>query len=739
MTTGWTPYSSTLLSSIAPANNFGGWGYNYATLIDGVLNAWSGGTFDIKRNRLILFGGGHGDYSGNELYALYLDPTPNLSDCIVSTGSRLGRITDPGGIPYGGTGYVEQESGEVISPTYPYSLPGNGQPNSRHTYGGVVYVSHLDQIWIYGGALAKGSGGMGTWVWTFDCATKVWTRRIPTGQSPNYGSMPVIHAMYDPATHLIYVKSGTGFHSYNVDTDVWTALKHNDTTLSITNGMCVLDPVLRRVLIFPAGSATVYYVDLTGAGGYAAQVLTTQGSHCLYGGRSPGVAYCNANGLVVGWYGASDATPAQLNTVCTLDQSVTPATWMQYTYTGSPTASSTGIYGRFQYVQSLNAFAIVHSVSQNAFLLRLPDSLTKVTIPSNTWVARSIAGKPAAMPNGGKHQRWVHNPVDGKIYMCGGDHGDAPGYPTGAVASGRKDMTRYHILTDTWDYIQNYCSAPGVPLPGHPDQAPFTYDSIRNKFWLIPGYIHELSTCICGGVDEVYDTIMTYEPLVGASWSAPSVPGAAAGGLKTSAHAFAAYDPITDALLIFKQQTGGAGYAQVKVYSIAVDTVTNYTFSGFGTTYQIFNASQPAIDVPGRVVYIIGLDRWLYRYNIDAHTLSRVSMLPVACPPTGQEDIAVWDSVNQVVHYLAKEATSLGIVHMFTCNPATGMWHQDPMYQPDGKTVSGRVVAYDPYQDVLITEPYNGDGIIYLYRYLPGSDPPTTTPPAAPKNLRIVP
>lgn len=51
-----------------------------------MMNAWSGGAYDTKRDRLIIWGGGHGDYAGNELYAFDLQtltwlrlwgPTPN--------------------------------------------------------------------------------------------------------------------------------------------------------------------------------------------------------------------------------------------------------------------------------------------------------------------------------------------------------------------------------------------------------------------------------------------------------------------------------------------------------------------------------------------------------------------------------------------------------------------------------------------------------------------------------------
>ncbi len=35
-----------------------------------LLNNWNGGAFDSKRDRLLLFGGGHNGYGGNEVIAL---------------------------------------------------------------------------------------------------------------------------------------------------------------------------------------------------------------------------------------------------------------------------------------------------------------------------------------------------------------------------------------------------------------------------------------------------------------------------------------------------------------------------------------------------------------------------------------------------------------------------------------------------------------------------------------------
>src|SRR5262245_35058305 len=40
--------------------------------VDAVMNDWSGGAFDTFRDRLIVWGGGHGGYAGNEIYVFSL-------------------------------------------------------------------------------------------------------------------------------------------------------------------------------------------------------------------------------------------------------------------------------------------------------------------------------------------------------------------------------------------------------------------------------------------------------------------------------------------------------------------------------------------------------------------------------------------------------------------------------------------------------------------------------------------
>jgi hypothetical protein len=77
-----------------------------------ITGAWSGGAYDMKRDRLVVWGGGHGDYAGNELYAFDLGkmtwnriwgPTPNefvptgpaVPDDVYLDGRIIGTVSQP--------------------------------------------------------------------------------------------------------------------------------------------------------------------------------------------------------------------------------------------------------------------------------------------------------------------------------------------------------------------------------------------------------------------------------------------------------------------------------------------------------------------------------------------------------------------------------------------------------------------------------------------------------------------
>jgi hypothetical protein len=93
---GWCELTDTKLRSVCPDPN------KYSAIqanegCGGVINDWSGGSVDQKRNRLLIWGGGHRGYFGNELYALDLNLLKllRLNDPSDITGVDLNQCTSP--------------------------------------------------------------------------------------------------------------------------------------------------------------------------------------------------------------------------------------------------------------------------------------------------------------------------------------------------------------------------------------------------------------------------------------------------------------------------------------------------------------------------------------------------------------------------------------------------------------------------------------------------------------------
>ena len=105
--------------------------------VKAVVANWSGGAFDTRRSRLIVWGGGHNGYGGNEIYAFNVDSL------------KWERLTDPTPNPVNGPR-------AQVNP--------DGTPNSRHTYNGLACVAHADRFFASGGA-----------VHALDPSTSIWT------------------------------------------------------------------------------------------------------------------------------------------------------------------------------------------------------------------------------------------------------------------------------------------------------------------------------------------------------------------------------------------------------------------------------------------------------------------------------------------------------------------------------------------------------------------------------------
>ncbi len=341
---GWTQLANTHLEDVCPPDQFG---YAYTFYCYNVIAAWSGGIADPVRNRLIMFGGGHGDYYGNELYALDLNT------------QKLMRVTDPS--PPNGPN-------PPIGPNIPcITTLSDGNPNSRHSYGGMAYIAHADKMFLFGGSLACSAGDGGNDTWALDLATYKWTRLFPTGGTPTPVNL-VASADYDPNTKLVFLHDRSSLWSFNYDTNVYTRLSDFFLTVSTTG---VIDPK-RKLFIFmgmsESGGPMIQAVSIAAGSNYAVQDWSSaSGCSALASAEWPGLAYDPVQDRIIGWANES----GKVGTVYTFNPDTRSCT--AQAISGGPAfqAETRGVFGRFRYFPGLNVFAVVNEWRQNAFLLHM--------------------------------------------------------------------------------------------------------------------------------------------------------------------------------------------------------------------------------------------------------------------------------------------------------------------------------------------------------------------------------
>ncbi|HEX7077289.1 MAG TPA: hypothetical protein VF363_02575 [Candidatus Eisenbacteria bacterium] len=310
-----------------------------------VMEAWSGGAYDTRRDRLIVWGGGHGDYGGNEIYTFDMNTL------------QWSRVWGPSaGIPDPGATCVDTYS--------------DGNPVSRHTYDGVEYLPSQDRFWINGGSRYCGSGSAGRDTWAFDFAGSRWERKADLPVCDGCAYLEAVSG-YDPTTgHVFLAEAGQRLAEYDPAGDSWTWRGDNAVGSSKSG---VFDWKRRKFLAL--GSGTVYMFDLSQSGTSTRQTLSTTGDTGILSGRYPGLVYDPVSDRIVAWNGGADVYTLNLDTLV----------WTRHGTTGSvvPTAAqSAGTYGRFQYVPSKNVFVAVNAIDGDVYIYRLspgggapPDSI----------------------------------------------------------------------------------------------------------------------------------------------------------------------------------------------------------------------------------------------------------------------------------------------------------------------------------------------------------------------------
>jgi chitodextrinase len=293
--------------------------------------AWSGGAFDTARNRLIIWGGGHSDYGGNEVYALNLDTL------------TIERLNDP--------------SVPIRNACLTGGIYADGRPASRHTYNHLAYLPVQDAMFAWGGSMYQ-CGNQGDDAWLFDMSTKTWASKSSTN-GPVGGHFGVSIA-YDPNNGLVYGQDDVNIFSYNPATDTWT--KRSNSPAIGHNKTAAIDPVRKKYFFTSDADSNLYWYDITSP----TATLTRQSqatSNCggFIGNSLAAMEYDPVQNRIIGWSGG--------DTVYILNPDTLSCT--QVTYAGGPADVAAGTYGRFRYSPSLNVFVVCNSVDANCSTLRL--------------------------------------------------------------------------------------------------------------------------------------------------------------------------------------------------------------------------------------------------------------------------------------------------------------------------------------------------------------------------------
>lgn len=333
----WYEVPDTKLQSVFPEPPPSG-----ATGPRSVMDAWSGGAYDLARDRLLIWGGGHTDYAGNEIYAFDIDTLDWL------------RLIDP------------TPENLVVADRARYR---DARPSSRHTYNSIQYLPGQDLLISLGAAAVYGNqpaSVSSNRVDVYRFRAREW--EIRADKTPN-GVLYGAFSAYDPVSSKLYhhgVAPDSSLSVYDPATDVWeSALGDYEADVFMT---AAVDPDSRIMAATGGAKSEVVWWDLNNPGPPTVQrTFGRAADKALEGANAPGFVYDEVANKFVGWSGGDGVYT--LNPITWEWSRVAPAPGNKVT----PSAPNTnGTYGRFRYIPPpTNAFILVNRANENVYFYKL--------------------------------------------------------------------------------------------------------------------------------------------------------------------------------------------------------------------------------------------------------------------------------------------------------------------------------------------------------------------------------
>lgn len=300
---------------------------------DSVTEAWSGAAFDAGGNRLLINGGGHADWAGNEVYELDLDTI---------TMRRLNAPSHP------------LRDGCVAANNGTYA---DGRPVSRHTYNHLAYLEAQGLLLLFGGSLWY-CGFFGRDTWTYDPATDTWTARSDAdAPRADYG----LSIVRDPATGLVWARDSLNVYAYDPVAHRWQR-RSGTGDLALSNARSgVFDATRGRYFLYTTAARTLHHYDVRASSGLLT-LVSRPAPTCTFMDRDgAGWAYDPRADRLVAWNGG--------DTVHLLDPETATCTSVQFP--GGPAAHPQGTFGRFAYAPRDDVFVTCNDIDADCRILRL--------------------------------------------------------------------------------------------------------------------------------------------------------------------------------------------------------------------------------------------------------------------------------------------------------------------------------------------------------------------------------
>lgn len=330
-TDSWLNLVDTNLSAVYPTTP------NYPNGSRNIFNAWCGAVwipnFGSHGPGLLVWGGGHQDYDGNELY--FFSET---------TWSWI-RITDPFGprpIPWD------------------VQLFADGTPSPRHTYGSLCYELGPGNLISFGGAGNWGDGNTDDdKIRTYLVETDTWRDDGPT--PPGGGTSQIWET--DPETGLIwgYMTGGLArFCKYEPGvgyTEYGSVNGHGA-------GAAAIDSAASRFCSVDNWQTGVHFWNLSDPGAGVTTPALTGSSRLL--NTNAGLAFRPVDGRYYLCDGGANVDRFAYNSSTVNIEALSP--------TGDvPVAGPTqGTYGRFRYIESEDVFIAANDTESNVSIYKPP-------------------------------------------------------------------------------------------------------------------------------------------------------------------------------------------------------------------------------------------------------------------------------------------------------------------------------------------------------------------------------